>query len=307
MKDFSAFMQDQILLFSCNGQFGTAHVHSCTLKSVETFAGRSISFETISPEFLKSYELWLRSRQLSWNTVSTYLRAIRSVYNRAIAEGMAVYRPQLFRMVFTGVKADVKRSLDRKGLARFFSGSMPQNVRLGRVSCMARLMFMLRGMPFVDMAYLQKNDLCGNVITYRRRKTGRLLTVTVTAGAMKLLRSLRCRDSRSPFLFPILRSGSAAEVYNLYRRALRRFNRGLDTIRRSMGLVQRVSSYTIRHTWGTMAYRCEIHPGIICEALGHSSVKVTETYLKPFNTGRIDEANRLVLKAVRSIAKGHGI
>lgn len=307
MKDFSAFMQDQILRFSCNGQFGTAHVHSCTLKSVETFAGRGISFESISPEFLKSYEQWLRSRQLSWNTVSTYLRAIRSVYNRAITEGVAVYRPQLFRRVFTGVKADVKRSLDRKGLARFFSGNVLPKGRLERVSGMAKLMFMLRGMPFVDVAYLQKNDLCGNVITYRRRKTGRLLTVTVTAGAMKLLRSLRCHDSRSPFLFPILKSGTAAEVYGQYRRALRRFNRGLDAVRRSMGMMQRLSSYTIRHTWGTMAYRCEINPGIICEALGHSSVKVTETYLKPFNAGRIDEANKQVLKAVRSIAKAHGI
>lgn len=300
-------MQEQILLFSCNGQFGTAHVHSCTLKSVETFAGGSIPFETISPEFLKGYEQWLRSRQLSWNTVSTYLRAIRSVYNRAITEGIATYRPQLFHRVFTGVKADVKRSLDRSGLARFFSGFMPDGVKLKRVFCMARLMFMLRGMPFVDVAYLQKNDLCGNVITYRRRKTGRLLSVTLTAGAMKLLRGLCNRDNRSPFLFPILKPGSAAEVYEQYRHALRQFNRELDVVRRSMGLVQRVSSYTIRHTWGTMAYRCEIHPGIISEALGHSSVKVTETYLKPFDAGRIDDANRQVLKAVRSIAKAHGI
>lgn len=41
-------------------------------------------------------------------------------------------------------------------------------------------MFMLRGLPFVDLAYLRKSDLRGNVITYRRRKTGRSLAVTET-------------------------------------------------------------------------------------------------------------------------------
>ena len=35
------------------------------------------------------------------------------------------------------------------------------------------LMFSLRGIPFVDLAYLRKSDLRDNVITYRRRKTGR--------------------------------------------------------------------------------------------------------------------------------------
>ncbi len=32
---------------------------------------------------------------------------------------------------------------------------------------------MLRGIPFVDLAYLKKRDIEGNVPTYRRRKTGR--------------------------------------------------------------------------------------------------------------------------------------
>lgn len=48
-----------------------------------------------------------------------------------------------------------------------------------------------------------------------------------------------------------------------------------------------------------MAYYCEIHPGIISEAMGHSSITVTETYLKPFRDERIDEANKQVIAFVR--------
>ena len=36
---------------------------------------------------------------------------------------------------------------------------------------------MMRGLPFVDLAFLHKKDLQGNVLSYRRRKTGRTLRV----------------------------------------------------------------------------------------------------------------------------------
>ena len=54
-----------------------------------------------------------------------------------------------------------------------------------------------------------------------------------------------------------------------------------------------------RHTWATTAYYCEIHPGIISEAMGHSSIMVTETYLKPFQNKKIDEANKRVIDFIR--------
>ena len=58
-------------------------------------------------------------------------------------------------------------------------------------------------------------------------------------------------------------------------------------------------TYTARHTWATMAYYSEVHPGIISEAMGHSSITVTETYLKPFKNKKIDEANKQVLDFVK--------
>ena len=58
-------------------------------------------------------------------------------------------------------------------------------------------------------------------------------------------------------------------------------------------------TYTARHTWATTAYYCEIHPGVISEAMGHSSITVTETYLKPFRNKKIDEANKKVVDFIK--------
>ena len=66
-----------------------------------------------------------------------------------------------------------------------------------------------------------------------------------------------------------------------------------------LGLNDKLSSYTARHTWATTAYYCEVHPGIISEAMGHSSITVTETYLKPFRNRKIDEANMRIVDFVK--------
>ena len=162
------------------------------------------------------------------------------------------------------------------------------------------LMFLLRGMPFVDLAYLRKSDLRDNVITYRRRKTGRPLSVTLTAEAMILVKKYINRDPTSPYLFPLLKSREGTkEAYREYQLALRSFNQQLMLLGELLGLSDKLSSYTARHTWATTAYYCEIHPGIISEAMGHSSITVTETYLKPFRSKKIDEANRQVLDFVK--------
>ena len=166
------------------GNFGTAHVYRSSLNAIIAYCGKAdFTFEEVSPEWLKGFEIHLRSRGCSWNTVSTYLRTFRAVYNRAVDLGKAPYVPHLFRSVYTGTRTDHKRALCDEDMKKVFA-------KLSRTSgvpfavCQAQelfiLMFSLRGMPFVDLAYLRKSDLRDNVITYRRRKTGRPLSVTLT-------------------------------------------------------------------------------------------------------------------------------
>ena len=61
----------------------------------------------------------------------------------------------------------------------------------------------------------------------------------------------------------------------------------------------KVSSYTARHTWATLSFHMGTAPGIVSQALGHSSLHVTETYLKPFENEKVDEVNRKLISSVR--------
>lgn len=58
-----------------------------------------------------------------------------------------------------------------------------------------------------------------------------------------------------------------------------------------------------RHTWATLAFHIGMPVGIISQSLGHSSIKVTETYLKPFENELVDKANRELISSVRKSKK----
>jgi integrase len=291
-----------------SGRWGTAHIYQASSNAFSAFTNyQALPLRKLSPTVLKRFENHLRQRNCSWNTVSTYIKTIRSTYNRAVDMKCVRYTPRLFEHVYTGTRADRKKALETSDISYLVretemgmqEKSFPNNLQKTRIFFV--LMFMLRGIPFVDLAYLHKRDLQGNTLSYRRRKTGRALTVALTPEAMQMIRLVASRNQDSPYLFPILHSEEGTEAaYREYQSALRCFNQRLAVLRQCLGMKSALSTYAARHTWATMAYHCEIHPGIISEAMGHSSITVTETYLKPFSNRKIDEANQRVISFVRS-------
>lgn len=291
-----------------SGRWGTAHIYQTTLNVFSTFSNlQKVPFCKLRPALLKDFEVYLRQRNCSWNTVSTYMKTLRSAYNRAVDSGCAKYIPRLFEHVYTGTRADKKRSLevsDIGTLVRSSESDISKEVSpssLEKTKVLFVLMFMMRGLPFVDLAYLRKKDLKGNVLFYRRRKTGKALTVVLSPETMQMINLVKSTDENSPYLFPILHSMEGTEAaYREYQSALRCFNYRLAALRESLSIDSGLSTYSARHTWATMAYYCEIHPGIISEAMGHSSIVVTETYLKPFHNKKIDDANQMVISFARN-------
>ena len=111
------------------------------------------------------------------------------------------------------------------------------------------LLFMLRGIPFVDIAYMRRRDLNGNMLTYRRRKTGAWLSVHIEPQAMQLIEHLKNNNPTSPYLFPII-STTGAEGYKQYCNALRCFNYRLKQLADNLQSKDvKLSSYTARHKW----------------------------------------------------------
>lgn len=297
-KSLTDYMAALVVQLESEERMGTAHVYRSTLKRILDFTGGvPLAFGKVTPLWLKGFQNYLLGRQLHWNSISTYMRMLRAVYFRAVDAGQAPYRPRLFKGVYTGTRVTVKRALDEATFRRLDTFCPDAGCGLEQARRLFLLLFMLRGIPFVDIAYLRRCDLQGDVIVYRRRKTGSWLTVKVEPRAMQLIEQLKNPDEASPYLFPFIdRTGVGA--YRQYQNALRNFNAQLKQLGAVAGIGTRLSSYCARHSWATIANYRNYQQELICNAMGHSSVKVTETYFKRHTDERIGEMNRDILSHV---------
>lgn len=312
--DLRLYIPEIIGMLKREGKFPAMHVYACTLRSYEKFSAEerhpknttaSLSMQEIfTPERLKEYEDWLAGQQSSPNTISTYMRTLQAVYNRWMSPGIEGYNPVLFKDIYTKVESRTKRALTAEQMEQLRNTDFSVlTLRQQQVLTYFLLMFMLRGMPFIDLAHLRKSDLRNRRITYRRHKTGKLMVVDVPPDAMRLLQKYRDKTD-SEYLFPLLHGGLFMEEHHhRYQETLRHFNRELARLMKRLLPGVSVSSYTARHTWATLAYHSGVPVGLISQSLGHSSIRVTMTYLKPFDAEVIDRINRQVISLVKKSKK----
>ena len=157
-SNLTLFMKQLIRSLKEEERFSTAHIYQSTLNAFMLFCKTdAIRFNQMERSRLKQFENHLRNKGCTWNTVSTYMRTLRSIYNKAVDDGLAEEKPRLFRHVYTGVKANTKRALDAKDMSKLLSASLPRPLPQSMKESRAwiTLMFLLRGMPFVDLAPAQ--------------------------------------------------------------------------------------------------------------------------------------------------------
>lgn len=157
------------------------------------------------------------------------------------------------------------------------------------------LSFFMRGMSFIDMAYLKKTDLKNGYINYRRRKTGQLLTIAWTREMQSIID--KYPENPTPYLFPIIRTEGINERY-AYRNASYNVNHSLKRISAKLGLQIPLTMYVARHSWASVAKSKGIPLSVISEGMGHNSESTTRIYLASLDTSVIDRANALIIKSL---------
>ena len=155
--------------------------------------------------------------------------------------------------------------------------------------------FYMRGMSFVDMAFLRKKDLNNNYVVYSRKKTGQQLTVRWERPMQAIVDAYG--PSSTQYLLPVIVREDGTER-SQYLNAMLRVNRNLKKIGVMAGIPIPLTMYVARHSWATAAKEKDISIGIISQAMGHDSENTTQIYLASIKTGKIDDANRDILNGI---------
>jgi site-specific recombinase XerC len=287
---FSSFAWKCIDELKLCGCFPTANLYHYSVCSFSEFLHcEEIRFGDIKPKVLKAYERHLLSTGHRYNTISTYMRMLRAIYNKAVTAGITKFVFRQFHDVFTGIDRSHSKPLNEYAVNKILNGRVDSPV-LKKVQQTARVMYKLCGIPFVDLQHITFDSIKDGVLKYSRQKTGAGVNIPVMKEVRQLLGVI---DIRNYDL-------STAEGYRNYQSLLRKFNAGLKRLADKLGVKSHVSSYTFRHSWATNALRNHVSIEVISSALGHADIRTTQLYLSGFAAEEIGRANRKVCRSLES-------
>jgi len=287
------FMQENINRMHELGKVRTGETYTCTLNSFMRFRqGKDIIWKKFDAELMASYEAYLKSTGISMNTISFYNRILRAVYNRAVEKGFTRQKFP-FKNVYTGVEGTIRRGLPARIIRTIRRMDLSGTPQLDYARDMFLFSFYTRGMSFVDMAYLKKDNLKNGVLTYRRKKTGQRLCVRWEPYMQDIVNKYPLLPE-SPFLLPIIRK-AGEEERRQYSNAQHLVNQKLKIIGKTLGLSVPLTMYVARHSWATIAKSKNIPLSVISEGMGHDSESTTQIYLASLDTTIIDKANKRIL------------
>lgn len=289
------YMESVIAKLKQKEKVGTAGTYRSTLNSFKKYKkDQDIMLDCITSETMEGYEAWLRNRGIIPNTISFYTRILRAVYNRAVEEDIIENRNP-FRHVYTGVDKTVKRALPLAIIKKIKALDLSLTPSLDYARDMFMMSFCLRGMSFIDMAFLKKSDLKNGYLTYRRHKTGQQLVIAWTKEMQMLVD--KYPENRSDYLLPIIRNPGTNERCT-YRNVGYNINHNLKRIATMVGLAIPLTMYVARHSWASAAKAKGIPISVISEGMGHDSEATTQIYLASLDTSIVDRANSLILSSL---------
>jgi integrase len=286
---------------SCFNRERTLDAYTSVLNSVLAFAGYDPKVgEVFEASWIMQYQLYLIAKGLKWNTISFYMRMLRSIHNKGIAGGYHVTVTNLFLHAYTGLAATVKRAVLPNLIHRILHGKVSASLEFCRDIFV--LCFHLQGMAFVDLAYLKKSDIVGNNATYRRRKSGSFITTPINDEALRILKKYAHLVKDVEYAFPII-TDPTKDARLQYESALRAQNRNLKKLARELNIEVNLTTYVARHSWASMAFHNNVSMRQISAALGHKTEEITQIYLSSLGVEELIKANEAIAQALEREAE----
>lgn len=287
-----SFMGQLSAQFAREGKKATSRHYRSTLNKLTLFSeGEDMRLDDIDETKMKQLETWLIEKGLAPNTVSFYLRITQSCWNKAVSTGLIPNAPSPFSLVNTRVEKTTKRAVEEKiiiQLAKLTDKDL-QSPALKFARDMFLFSYYARGMSYIDLAHLKKENIKGDTLTYKRQKTGQELKIHLLPEMIAIIKRYASNNRRR--LFPILNDDA---TYVNYESALRLQNKQLKKLGELVG-TENLTTYVARHTWASIAYQKGVSIELISKGMGHSSTKVTGIYIALLDNPRLDHVNEVVI------------
>jgi site-specific recombinase XerD len=291
------FFQQRIDTLTQAGKFSYAKTIKDSMTSLFKFEkNKDLRFKDIDFEYLTRYETFL-AKTCKNSSIKIKMIDLRTLYNFAINSGYAKKEHYPFKSY--SIQKQLKQkprkiALSEEQFAMFKTFDCGEFPKYTNTYKMFLFSYYVGGMNFKDMAFLEWNDIKDNRLYYTRSKTGRDFNVPLRAEALDILEYYRNYVKPEPikYIFPVILKNDLTEkqLFGRYRRCLKIFNINLKFIAEKIGIEDSLTSYVSRHSFATHLKFNNVSADVISQIMGHSSVAVTNSYLKDFEDDIIDDA-----------------
>ena len=303
VKTIYQFADELIKDLKAGNKFGNAWVYEATVNALKGFHPEdNITFENIDYSFLDAYQKHLYSRDIKPNSVYLYIRTIRIFYNKAIKLKLvdkALYPFDDFKLKPEKTR---KRAIDKLLMKKIIKLNLVEDSTIWHVRNWFLLSFYLIGISIVDLALLTPKSYRDGRITYKRRKTGKWYDIKVLPQAATILEiCLTDKKSKTAYILPIInyRTESQETTMRIIKGRTKLINKYIKKLGEMIEYDGEITTYTVRHSWATIAKKMGFSNEVIAEALGHEyGNAITNVYLDSFDKVVIDKANEKVSRSI---------
>lgn len=255
-----------------------------------------LKFDEIDYNFLMKLESYHLISGNELNGLAVYMRTIRSIYNQAAKSGKADKSQYPFADYKIKTNPTKKRALNRKSFYKIVSLELPKEHPAYNARNYFVASYMMYGMSFADMAFLEKTDIVNDRINYRRRKTSKLYDIKISPSLKDILQYYIQQAPESKYVFPIIKGIDAISKQKNILSAIKQFNKNLAAVASLCEIDEKLTSYVSRHSFATNAMMNDVPINAISAMLGHASLKTTEIYLKSLPSNVLDDYNSKLLE-----------
>lgn len=309
-KNVYPYYEKYIELLKSEERLGTAQNYTYSMKKLKEFHGKnSISFETITPTFLRQYEKWMINNGKSKATVGIYCRPLKKIFNDAIADGVIGNDKNPFGDVKRGKYQapegnNTKKALSLDDLKKIIlyipetSGAPEHYYR-----DMWVFSYLGNGINMKDLCLLKYKDIDGNNIRFSREKTKNTnrSAKPISIALIEMNKEIIERWGRFPrdpneFIFPVLEGKpNEEEIKRKVQQFIKQVNKYMKKLGEKFNIEAKITTYYARHSYVTASLRAGVDIHTITENVGHSSLKVIGKYIDSLNEEEsVKNANKLL-------------
>jgi len=246
-----------------------------TLKHLQAFTSGRIQFSAVTDDWLETFKIYLVTK-VSQNTAHTYFGKIKAALNQAVKDKIIISNP-----------CNVVSQIKRQDTERTFL-DLGEIEKLAQTPCRkhdvkrAFLFSCFAGLRLSDIRTLQWQQIKGDTIEYRQKKTKGFEYLDLSAMAKKIL-----NERPNPKILNMQNTN----IFNIPSQS--QLGRVLRQWCKDAGIDKRVSFHTARHTFATLALTQGVDLYTVSKLLGHKTIQATQIYAKI-----VDEKKKAAMEAL---------